>query len=89
MANDESFSDARGMARCALNPQTMQGHKYDLYPAKKKKRIAVIGGGIAGMEFSRVPHCCGHDVTIYEKGKELGGVFIAAAARTLRKKTKN
>lgn len=88
VANDESFSDARGMARCALNPQTMQGHKYDLYPAKKKKRIAVIGGGIAGMEFSRVAVLRGHDVTIYEKGKELGGVFIAAAAPDFKEKDK-
>lgn len=88
VANDESFSDARGMARCALNPQTMQGHKYDLYPAKKKKRIAVIGGGIAGMEFSRVAALRGHDVTIYEKRKELGGVFIAAAAPDFKEKDK-
>ena len=88
VANDESFSDARGMARCALNPQTMQGHKYDLYPAKKKKRIAVIGGGIAGMEFSRVAALRGHDVTIFEKGKELGGVFIAAAAPDFKEKDK-
>lgn len=88
VANDESFSDARGMARCALNPQTMQGHKYDLYLAKKKKRIAVIGGGIAGMEFSRVAALRGHDVTIYEKGKELGGVFIAAAAPDFKEKDK-
>lgn len=88
VANDESFSDARGMARCALNPQTMQGHKYDLYPAKKKKRIAVIGGGIAGMEFSRVAALRGHDVTIYEKGKELGGVFIAASAPDFKEKDK-
>lgn len=88
VANDESFSDVRGMARCALNPQTMQGHKYDLYPAKKKKRIAVIGGGIAGMEFSRVAALRGHDVTIYEKGKELGGVFIAAAAPDFKEKDK-
>lgn len=88
VANDESFSDARGMARCALNPQTMQGHKYDLYPTKKKKRIAVIGGGIAGMEFSRVAALRGHDVTIYEKGKELGGVFIAASAPDFKEKDK-
>ena len=88
VANDESFSDARGMARCALNPQTMQGHKYDLYPAKKRKRIAVIGGGIAGMEFARVATLRGHTVTIYEKTGELGGVFIAAAAPDFKEKDK-
>lgn len=88
VANDESFSDARGMVRCALNPQTMQGHKYDLYPAKKKKRIAVIGGGIAGMEFARLATLRGHKVTIYEKTDELGGVFIAAAAPDFKEKDK-
>ena len=59
-----------------------------LKPLKKKKKIAVIGAGIAGMEFARIATLRGHDVTIYEKGEELGGVFIAAAAPKFKEKDK-
>ncbi|MCI5774285.1 MAG: FAD-dependent oxidoreductase [Erysipelotrichaceae bacterium] len=88
VANDESFSDARGMSRCALNPQTMQGHKYDIKPAKKRKKIAIIGGGVAGMEFARIATLRQHQVTIYEKSNDLGGVFVAAAAPFFKEKDK-
>jgi pyruvate/2-oxoglutarate dehydrogenase complex dihydrolipoamide dehydrogenase (E3) component len=42
-------------------------------PAPKKKKILVIGGGPAGMEAARVAAIRGHDVTLYEKEKQLGG----------------
>ena len=74
-ANDETFDDASHMARCALNPTTMQGHKYDIKPAKKIKKIAVIGGGVGGMETARIAALRGHKVTIFEKGDRLGGVL--------------
>ena len=85
-ANDEPFSDAKYMSRCALNPQTMQGHKYDILPAKKRKKIAVVGGGVGGIEVARIAALRGHDVTIYEKTDRLGGVFIAAAAPSFKEK---
>ena len=88
VANDETFDDASHMARCALNPQTMQGHKYDIIPAKKPKTVAVIGGGIGGMETARIATLRGHKVTIYEKTDKLGGVFIAAAAPDFKEKDK-
>ena len=53
-ANDQELSDSMGLARCALNPETMQTRKYHLTPAKKVKDIAVIGGGIGGMEAALV-----------------------------------
>jgi len=40
------------------------------------------------MEFARVATLRGHDVTIYEKSNELGGVFIAAAAPKFKEKDK-
>ena len=85
-ANDEAFSDAKHMARCALNPQTMQGHKYDIRPAGKRKKVAVVGGGIGGIETARIAALRGHDVTIYEKTDRLGGVFIQAAAPSFKEK---
>lgn len=88
VANDEDFDDVAHMARCALNPQTMQWHKYDIIPAKKPKNIAVIGGGVGGMESARIAALRGHKVTIYEKTDRLGGVFIAAAAPDFKEKDK-
>ena len=86
VSNDQDLGDAIHMARCALNPETMQSKKYYLKPAKKMKNIAVIGGGIGGMEVARVAAMRGHKVTIYEKSSELGGVFIAAAAPSFKEK---
>ena len=80
VANAGAMSDTMHMSRCALNPMTMDGGKYDYKPAKKVKKIAVIGGGIGGMEAARVATLRGHKVTLYEKSDKLGGVFIAAAA---------
>jgi 2,4-dienoyl-CoA reductase-like NADH-dependent reductase (Old Yellow Enzyme family)/thioredoxin reductase len=47
--------------------------------APVSKKIAVIGGGPAGLEFARVASERGHKVTLYEKGRELGGRFRIAA----------
>ncbi|MCR5041027.1 MAG: FAD-dependent oxidoreductase [Clostridia bacterium] len=79
-ANDQDLADSIHMARCALNPQTMQSKKFRIVPAKKVKRVAVVGGGVGGMEAARVAAMRGHRVTIYEKTDRLGGVFVAAAA---------
>ena len=84
--NDAPISDAQHMARCALNPLTMQNGKYTIVPAKKKKKIAVIGGGVGGMEVARIATLRGHKVTIYEKSDKLGGVFIPAAAPSFKEK---
>ena len=85
-ANTQDLSDTMGLSRCALNPKTMQSKKYKLTPAKKQKHVAVIGGGIGGMEAAIVLAQRGHTVTIYEKTDRLGGVFIAAAAPSYKEK---
>lgn len=88
-ANTQDLTDTMGLARCALNPQTMQSKKYKLESAKKKKKIAVVGGGIGGMEAAIVCAKRGHSVTLYEKGEKLGGVFIAAAAPSFKEKDRD
>ena len=88
-ANTQDLSDTMHLARCALNPPTMQSNKYYLKPAKKAKNIAVIGGGIGGMETALVCAKRGHKVTLYEKSGELGGVFIAAAAPSFKEKDRD
>ena len=86
VANDQSITDASHIARCALDPRVMQSKKYKLEPAKKIKNVAVIGGGIGGMEAALVLAKRGHKVTIYEKSDKLGGIFIAAAAPSFKEK---
>ncbi len=85
-ANTQDLSDTMGLSRCALNPKTMQSKKYSVAPAKRAKKIAVIGGGIGGMEAAILLTKRGHSVTLYEKTSELGGVFIAAAAPSFKEK---
>ena len=85
-ANTQDLTDTMGLARCALNPETMQSKKYHVEPAKKAKKIAVIGGGIGGMEAAILCAKRGHAVTLYEKTDKLGGVFIAAAAPSFKEK---
>ena len=89
VGNDQTLADNAGMARCALNPETMQSKKYFLSRTDKPKKIAVIGGGIGGMEAARVLTLRGHKVTLYEKSDRLGGVFIAAAAPSFKEKDRD
>ncbi|MEE0946572.1 MAG: FAD-dependent oxidoreductase [Acutalibacteraceae bacterium] len=88
VANAQSIYDASHIARCALDPTVMQSDKYFLKPAKEQKKIAVIGGGIGGMEAAIVCAKRGHSVELYEKTDKLGGVFIAAAAPSYKEKDK-
>ncbi|MBR4020564.1 MAG: FAD-dependent oxidoreductase [Firmicutes bacterium] len=88
-ANTQDLTDTMGLARCALNPKTMQSKKYKIEKAKKAKKIAIIGGGIGGMEAAIVCAQRGHSVTLYEKSDKLGGVFIAAASPSFKEKDRD
>ena len=88
VANSCAMEDSMHMSRCALNPMTMDGGKYDMKPAKESKKVAVIGGGVGGMEVARIATLRGHKVTIYEKSDKLGGVFIPAAAPSFKEQDK-
>jgi 2,4-dienoyl-CoA reductase (NADPH2) len=50
-----------------------------LAPAAAPKRVAVIGGGPAGMEAARIAAQRGHAVTLYERASELGGAIRVAS----------
>ncbi len=84
--NTQDLTDTMGLSRCAINPETMQSKKYYIKPAAKKKSVAVVGGGIGGMEAAILLAKRGHSVTIFEKSDKLGGVFIAAAAPSFKEK---
>ena len=89
VANNQDFGDTSHLARCALVPSIMQSKKYKIVPAKVKKHIAVVGGGIGGMETAIVCAKRGHKVTLYEKSDRLGGVFIAAASPSFKEKDRD
>ena len=76
------------MGRCVLNPWTNNETKYSKAPAKHPKHIAIIGGGIGGMEVAIQAAARGHRVDLYEKTDRLGGVFNAAAAMSFKEKDK-
>jgi len=60
--------------RCFHNPEVGRELAWGpAKPAERPKRVAVIGGGPAGMEAARVAALRGHRVTLYEREAELGG----------------
>ena len=87
--NTQDLKDTMGLARCAINAETMQSKKHYIKPARRQKSIVVIGGGIGGMEAALVCAKRGHKVTLYEKSDKLGGVFIAAAAPSFKEKDRD
>lgn len=61
---------------CAVNPVCGREAKYGLAPAASKKKVLVIGGGVAGLESARVCSIRGHEVTLVEAADKLGGNII-------------
>lgn len=84
--NTQDLSDTIGMARCALNPMTMQHKKYKVEKTSSPKNVAIIGGGIGGMESALLLNERGHNVTVYEKSDKLGGIFVQASAPSFKDK---
>jgi 2,4-dienoyl-CoA reductase (NADPH2) len=64
---------------CVVNASLGRESEYVLKQVEKKKKVLVIGGGPAGMEAARVAALKGHEVILYEKEKELGGLLPIAA----------
>ncbi len=64
---------------CVLNAENGEEATVSIKPGDGKKSVAVIGGGIAGLEAARVCAKRGYDVTLYEKGDQLGGQINLAA----------
>jgi len=64
---------------CAVNPDLFNERYAGLQKVAIPKKIAIIGGGVAGMEAARIAALRGHSVTIYDKNNSLGGVVLAGS----------
>ncbi len=70
---------------CAVNPATGRERLYRLERVERPKKVAVVGAGPAGMEAARVAALRGHRVTLWEKGKSLGGHLLEASVPGFKK----
>ena len=68
------------LASCAVNARCSTETEYPMTPAVTPRRIAVIGGGPAGLEAARVAAARGHRVDLYEAAGELGGNLRASTS---------
>jgi 2,4-dienoyl-CoA reductase (NADPH2) len=73
-----SFRVYREPVRCRINAALGSEDGYVVKPAEKKKKVMVIGSGPAGLEAARVAALKGHEVILYEKEHQLGGLLPLA-----------
>lgn len=77
---DQGLSQHIPLEVCSVNARVGDEILTDITRAPKKKRILVIGGGPGGMEAARVASLRGHEVTLWEKSEQLGGMLHYAKA---------
>ena len=70
---------SRRFISCVLNAENGYEYSASSHRPRRPRRVAVVGGGPAGMEAARVAALRGHDVTLYEKTIGLGGQLGIAA----------
>ena len=73
---DHTFKNKR--ATCLVNPRAAYETELVYLKTKNPKKIAVIGGGVAGMSAATVAASRGHKVTLFEAATEVGGQFNLA-----------
>lgn len=73
---DHTFKNQR--ATCLVNPRAAFETELVYLKTAKPKRVAVIGGGVAGMSAATVAASRGHQVTLFEASSEVGGQFNLA-----------
>ena len=64
------------MINCAVNPQAARERDMAYEPVLRRKKVLVVGGGVAGCEAARVLAVRGHEPVLCEKGSRLGGNLI-------------
>ncbi|WP_436698556.1 FAD-dependent oxidoreductase [Nocardioides sp. BYT-33-1] len=73
---DHTFQAKR--ASCLVNPRACHETTLVLGPTRSARRVAVVGGGPAGLATAVSAAERGHDVTLFEAADELGGQFRLA-----------
>ncbi|WP_343730436.1 NADPH-dependent 2,4-dienoyl-CoA reductase [Duganella sp.] len=73
---DHTFSNKR--ASCLVNPRACHETELVYAPAARKRRVAVVGAGPAGLSAATVAAECGHDVTLFDASDSIGGQFKIA-----------
>ncbi|HML36285.1 MAG TPA: FAD-dependent oxidoreductase [Bacillota bacterium] len=73
---------------CAINPACGNMAYADMKKSEKPAKVAVVGGGPAGMEAARIATVRGHKVTIFEKSGELGGAILGCCMAPGKEKMK-
>lgn len=68
----------RKVASCLVNPFACREQEMVVNAVHQRKKIAVVGGGPAGLAFSKSAAERGHHVTLFEKSYQLGGQFNLA-----------
>ena len=68
------------LINCAVNPQAGKERLNAYNPITKKKKVLVIGGGVAGCEAARVLAERGHEPVLFEAAARLGGNLIPGGA---------
>jgi 2,4-dienoyl-CoA reductase (NADPH2) len=69
---------ANKIASCLVNPRACHETTLNYLPTKEKKKIAVIGAGPAGLSCATISALRGHEVHLFEAGKDIGGQFNLA-----------
>lgn len=66
------------ISSCLVNPRACHETELQYRPAARKKKIAVVGAGPAGLSCSTVAAHRGHSVTLFEQNAAIGGQFNMA-----------
>ena len=72
------------LINCAVNPQCARERDFAYNPVLKKKRVLIVGGGVAGMECARVLAIRGHEPVLYERTPALGGALRDAGVPSFK-----